>query len=171
MTLAPTNMPGNVSNWSYAQIGGSLPIPAGQMPQVGLRLAAVTSAAVTSIWGLDAVLCRACKPLLRRTCVTELISTDRCCTQDAATWPALANMQLCWALPFVYATHICSYSCFLSQFVPGASNGNACWLSQQPAGTPGSQCAAWPSNYPQPTGMALGIQAGQYSSFPQAAGL
>ena len=28
-------MPGNVSSWAYAQIGGSLPIAAAQMPQVG----------------------------------------------------------------------------------------------------------------------------------------
>ena len=33
--VTPTNMPGNVSSWSYAQIGGSLPIAAAQMPQVG----------------------------------------------------------------------------------------------------------------------------------------
>lgn len=32
--IIPTNMPGNVKAWSYAQIGGSLPIPATSMPVV-----------------------------------------------------------------------------------------------------------------------------------------
>jgi hypothetical protein len=87
-------------------------------------------------------------------------------SQDAATWPALANLQLCWALQFLTATHVCSYSCFLSQFVLGAANHSACWLSHQPAGAEGSQCPHWPSDYPQSDGMALKLQAGKFAAFP-----
>ena len=87
-------------------------------------------------------------------------------SQDAATWPALANLQLCWARQFLTATHVCSYSCFLSQFAPGGANHSACWLSQQPAGAEGSQCPQWPSDYPQSDGMELKLQAGKFAAFP-----
>jgi hypothetical protein len=90
--------------------------------------------------------------------------------QDAATWPALASMQFCWAAQFFSATHSCSYSCFLSQYVPGASNHSDCWLSQQPTGTPGSQCPGWPTNYPRPDGMELKIRAGKFATFPNLVG-
>lgn len=104
MAVIPTNMPGNVSSWPYAPVGGSLPIQSNQMPQ------------------------------------------------DAASWPALQSIQLCWALNFLVATHVCSYSCFTSQFVPGgaAANMSDCWLSPQPAGAPGSACPTWGAiSYPQ----------------------
>lgn len=34
--LIATNMPGNVSEWSFGQVGGSLVFSAGDMPEVGL---------------------------------------------------------------------------------------------------------------------------------------
>ena len=69
--------------------------------------------------------------------------------QDAASWSALSRIQLCWSLPFLYATHVCSYSCALSQYAPAeASSMTLCWLSRQPAGVPGSTCPGWPTNYP-----------------------
>lgn len=57
--VIPTNQPGNVSSWSYAAVGGSLPFGPSGMPQ------------------------------------------------DAASWTALQNIQLCWSLSFLAATHIC----------------------------------------------------------------
>ncbi|KAL4431070.1 hypothetical protein ABPG75_006326 [Micractinium tetrahymenae] len=100
--VIPTNEPGNVSSWSYATVGGSLPFGPAALPQ------------------------------------------------DAASWPALQDIQLCWAINFLYATHICSYACFTSQFAPAAAaNYNLCWLSARPEGAPaGMQCPGWPNTYP-----------------------
>ncbi len=95
----PTNQPGNVSAWSYSQIGGSLPIQASEMPQ------------------------------------------------NTAAWPALDNIQLCWASDFLSASHGCSYTCFTSQFAPGtaAAQHNECWLAERPEGAEGSYCRGWPA--------------------------
>ena len=67
--------------------------------------------------------------------------------QDTASWPALQIVQFCWATQFLLATHVCSYSCFTSQFSPDPAASN-CWLSPQPAGTQGSACMGWPAAYP-----------------------
>lgn len=72
--------------------------------------------------------------------------------QDAAAWAELQYIQLCWAKSFLWASHVCSYACALSQYAPAeAAAFNMCWLSQQPAGSAGSQCATWPTDYPAPT--------------------
>ncbi|KAL4425099.1 hypothetical protein ABPG77_010413 [Micractinium sp. CCAP 211/92] len=102
MDVIPTNEPGNVSSWSYATVGGSLPFGPASMPQ------------------------------------------------DAVSWPALRDIQLCWSLNFLMATHVCSYACFTSQFAPPAAAAqSSCWLSARPEGSPaGVQCTGWPAGYP-----------------------
>ncbi|PRW33116.1 lipase [Chlorella sorokiniana] len=101
ISITPTDQPGNVTAWPYAQIGGSITLLPDEM------------------------------------------------AQDAASWPALSRIQLCWALPFLLATHVCSYSCALSQYAAeGAAGMSMCWLSSQPAGAPGTACPGWPTNYP-----------------------
>lgn len=71
------------------------------------------------------------------------------CLQDAASWPALRNIQLCWAYQFLWATHLCSYACALSRYAPTpAADASQCWLAAQPGGAPGSQCGLWPTDYP-----------------------
>jgi hypothetical protein len=71
--------------------------------------------------------------------------------QNADAWPALAELQLCYATDFLAATHICSYKCFLSQYAgyAAALQQSNCWLSSQPVGN-GSLCvgANWPIAYP-----------------------
>lgn len=59
MQVIPTNEPGNVSSWSYATVGGSLPFGPAMLPV------------------------------------------------DASSWPVLRDIQLCWSLNFLMATHIC----------------------------------------------------------------
>lgn len=101
ITITPTNQPGDVTAWPYAQIGGSITLVPEEM------------------------------------------------AQDAASWPALSRIQLCWSIPFLLATHVCSYSCALSQYAPEAAGSmSMCWLSAQPAGAPGTACPSWPTDYP-----------------------
>lgn len=73
--------------------------------------------------------------------------------QDAASWAALRDIQLCWGTRFLFATHVCSYSCFLSQFSSGAAAANNCWLAARPAGAQGDACPLWPATPGYP-GMA-----------------
>lgn len=72
---------------------------------------------------------------------------------DAEAWAALDRIQLCWAVPYLFASHVCSYACWASQFLPGAGDpadpfGAQCWLSPQPADAPGTACEFWPTDYP-----------------------
>ncbi len=75
--------------------------------------------------------------------------------QDAASWEALKEIQICWSGAFVTATHSCSYTCFISQFGPaGAAEQSSCWLSPQPEDAVGSACPGWPAGYPGMVGGA-----------------
>lgn len=77
--------------------------------------------------------------------------------QDAAAWPALQSIQLCWAVEFLLASHVCSYTCFTSQFAAdadAAARHSNCWLSPKPGGAEGSACMGWPSAYPGMEGAA-----------------
>lgn len=74
---------------------------------------------------------------------------------DAKAWRTLDRIQLCWAVPYLFASHVCSYACWASQFVGDGSGGNSsatygtqCWLSPQAADAPGSTCEFWPTDYP-----------------------
>ncbi len=80
--------------------------------------------------------------------------------QDAASWGALSSLHLCWATDHMMASHICAYTCFASQFVPGAANTTECWLSRRPGGAEGSNCTTWPLATPYPgMGPARGAPA------------
>ncbi len=63
-----------------------------------------------------------------------------CCVQDADSWEALFNFEVCWISSFYSASHTCSYSCFLSRFAPWTDAYNGCWLAEKPQGAPGSYC-------------------------------
>lgn len=90
--------------------------------------------------------------------------------QDAAAWPALQSIQLCWAVEFLLASHVCSYTCFTSQFAAdadAAARHSNCWLSPKPGGAEGSACMGWPSAYPGVSGAGW-FQV--YSRFPTCGG-
>lgn len=155
-------MPGGVKAWPYDQVGGTITVQPGWMPQVSsctfggaglvharswplLRSLKVlaSSALRWQCWLLQCL--RAGEPLPPNAPTRTLCSWP---LQDAASWPALDSLQLCWASNFLYATHICSYTCWTSQFVP--TNDTACWLAPQPPGAPGSSCFLWPASPPYP---------------------
>ncbi len=64
----------------------------------------------------------------------------RCRIQDENSWEALSSMEICWLSQFFAASHVCSYTCFFSQFTPGSDAYDGCWLSEKPEGAPGSYC-------------------------------
>lgn len=146
--LIPTNQPGDVGEWPYEQIGGSVTFKAKQMPQVS----APTSPSVHCASQLN------CKASLDG---TNLLSCNFKFTQDAVSWDALNYIQLCWSAQYLLASHVCSYSCWTSQWVPDAADVSNCWLSSMPEGAAGSYCFLWPSDYPgMQAGARVGIQAG-----------
>lgn len=70
--------------------------------------------------------------------------------QNVNAWGQLTTVPINKnAVPFLTASHICSYMCFTSQYASSTVSDNQCWLNQQPATASGSQCRGFPvNNYP-----------------------
>ncbi|KAH7620836.1 hypothetical protein Ndes2526B_g04770 [Nannochloris sp. 'desiccata'] len=65
---------------------------------------------------------------------------------DQASWAQIINIPLGTnAVSFLISTHVCSYMCYFSQY-SGSANGESCWLSQAPPGSPGTQCSGFPKS-------------------------
>lgn len=64
--------------------------------------------------------------------------------QQTEAWSLLSTIYPCEINRFLHATHICSYQCFLSQFV--TDTNNLCQLWSEPASDPptGSYCFKFP---------------------------
>lgn len=139
-TVVPTNNNGTVSSWSYSQIGGNLTIPGTGMPQV--QSLPPSQPPPGKSWLFDGS---------SRSFLAPPPSSCRRVSQDESAWPALADLELCYATDFLAATHVCSYKCFLSQFAgyEDALQQSNCWLSSDPVGE-GSLCpfGGWPLAYP-----------------------
>lgn len=76
----------------------------------------------------------------------ELVFLPEDLPQDTATWAQVDSMPLCWSFTYLQAAHACSYMCYLSSFSANPDERDQyCWLSPQPAGTPGSQCPIFPN--------------------------
>lgn len=172
ISIVPTDQPGGVASWPFTPIGGTLPILAGGMPQDAATWRALSRTQLC--WALqflcvplgvgrvERALCLpaaagSCRPRGRqlrcragRPADKTGYSTHReggladhgAAAAAAALPPRLPRCR--------WASHVCVYNCFTSQFAPGATS-NQCWLSAKPGGAPGTQCPSWPSDYPPAT--------------------
>lgn len=64
--------------------------------------------------------------------------------QQSEAWSLLDQIYPCEVNRFLHATHICSYQCYLSQYV--SDSNNLCHLWREPASNPptGSYCFEFP---------------------------
>lgn len=102
-TPVPTNQPGDVKSWPYAQVGASIRFGGGDMP-----------------------------------------------IQQGA-WSSLGSVPLsARSENFLWATHVCSYLCFTSQFVLGDANNACLLLADAAAAGANSYCTSFPTTPPYP---------------------
>lgn len=129
----PTDQ-GGAATWTYAPTGGRLPFRPEDMPQARAAWAQLRC------WRRRCCSCqlgrREALPAVSRAGGHGLICADALPpgVQDADSWRAqVKDVDWCKLTTQLPATHWCSYACYLG--------GQMCWLSAQPSGAPGSQCA------------------------------